>query len=205
MKILYDLTEQLSYLVTNSKSNIIFILEIIAGIWLLNIINWSTGSHLNILGTIPRTKRGILGIIFSWALHANFNHLFFNTIPLFSLSLVIIAFNKNLFFTSTILILLMEGTAVWLLARKGNHIGASGLIAGYFGLILTLSYKIGSVVSILLGFIVLYYFSGILLSFFPEKAKTSWESHLFGFIAGIITFILIYYYKISFRSLLDYI
>lgn len=205
MKILYDLTEQLAYLVTNSKSNIIFILEIIAGIWLINIINWSTGSHLNILGTIPRTVRGILGIIFSWALHANFNHLFFNTIPLFSLSLIIIAFNKNLFFTATIFILLMEGIAVWLLARKGNHIGASGLIAGYFGLILTLSRQIGSVVSLLLGFLVLYYFSGILLSFFPKQAKTSWESHLFGFIAGIITFYLTYYYKISFRSLLDYI
>lgn len=205
MKILYDITEQLSDLVTNSRSNIIFILEIIAGIWLFNIINWFTGSPLNILGTIPRTKRGILGIIFSWALHANFNHLFFNTIPLFSLSLIIIAFNKNLFFTATISILLIEGIGVWLLARKGNHMGASGLIAGYFGLILTLSREIGSIVSICLGFLVLYYFSGILLSFFPEKAKTSWESHLFGFIAGIITFYLTYYYKISLISLLNYI
>lgn len=197
MKILYDLTEQLSELVYNSKNNILFILKLIAGIWIFNIVNWLIGSPFNILGNIPRTKKGTLGIIFSWILHGNWNHLFFNTIPLFSLSLIIISLNRNLFFNTTIIILIIEGLAVWLLARKGNHIGASGLIAGYFGLILILSYKIGSTVNILLGSIVLYYFSGILLSFFPTEAKTSWESHLFGFIAGITSFFLVYHYKIS--------
>lgn len=198
MKILYDLTEQLLDVVNNSKANILFILKIILGIWVFNIINWLLGSPLTILGTIPRTKRGILGILFSWILHANWNHLFFNTIPLFALSLIIVSLNKNLFLNTTIIILFIEWLFVWLLARKGNHIGASGLIAGYFGLILTLSYKIGSAVSVLLGSIVLYYFSGILLSFFPQEAKTSWEAHLFGFIAGILSFFLVYYYKISF-------
>lgn len=193
---LYELTEQLSNLVNNSKHSIPFILKMISGIWVFNVFNWLINSPFNILGTIPRTKRGILGIIFSWILHANFNHLFFNTIPLFILSLIIISSNQKLFFNSTITILLIEGLAVWLFARKGNHMGASGLIAGYFGLILILSYKMGTIINILLGLVVLYYFGGILLSFFPEKAKTSWESHLFGFAAGITTYFLDSHYNL---------
>jgi len=188
---LSEITEQFNTLVYNSKHHIILILQLILGVWIFNFINWACGSTLNVLGTIPRSKRGILGIIFSWMLHGNFNHLFFNSIPLFVLSLLLISFNKQMFFNASIVIILLEGFSVWLLGRRGNHIGASGLVAGYFGFMLKFAYQTATILSVFLGFIVLYYFSGILLSFFPTEAKTSWEAHLFGFLSGIGTFFII--------------
>ena len=190
-----QLTEQFSTLIANSKQHVTLILELIAGLWIFNLINWFTGSILNVLGTIPRSKRGLLGIIFSWSLHGNFNHLFFNSIPLFALSLILISFDPQMFFNATILIMVLEGLTVWLFARRGNHIGASGIVAGYFGFALIFAYKSATIVGILLGFIVLYYFGGILLSFFPTEAKTSWEAHLFGFLAGIASFFILFDYK----------
>lgn len=188
---LTEITEQFNTLIYNSKQHVILIIKIIAGIWIFNFINWFTGSTLNALGTIPRSKKGILGIMSSWILHANFNHLFFNSIPLFILSLLIISYNKQMFFNVSIMIIILDGIAVWLFARKGNHMGASGLVAGYFGFMLIFAYKIASIVSIILAIVILYYFGGIILSLFPTDAKTSWEAHLFGFLAGIASFFII--------------
>jgi len=171
---LSEITEQFNTLVYNSKHHIILILQLILGVWIFNFINWACGSTLNVLGTIPRSKRGILGIIFSWMLHGNFNHLFFNSIPLFVLSLLLISFNKQMFFNASIVIILLEGFSVWLLGRRGNHIGASGLVAGYFGFMLIFAYQTATILSV-----------------FPTEAKTSWEAHLFGFLSGIGTFFII--------------
>lgn len=193
---LSELTNQFSAVINNAKQHVTLILQLIAGLWIFNLINWSTGSILNILGTIPRSKRGILGIFFSFIVHGNFNHLFFNSIPLFTLSLVLISFNKTIFLNASILIIFLEGLSVWLFARRGNHIGASGVVAGYFGFALIFAYKSATIVSIFLGLIIFYYFGGILLSFFPNEAKTSWEAHLFGFLAGIASFLIIFDYKI---------
>jgi membrane associated rhomboid family serine protease len=164
-----EIVKQFNTFITNSKQHIHIILYSIGCIWLFNLVNWLTGSPLKVLGTIPRSKRGILGIFFSWLIHANFNHLFFNSIPLFCLSLLLISYNKLLFIDVSILIIFLEGFSVWLLARKANHMGASGLVAGYFGFLLILAYKLPSIVSVFLGAIVLYYFGGILLSFFPQQ------------------------------------
>ncbi len=193
---LKQISEQFNTLIINSKQHATLIVELIGALWILNIINLSTGKTLNVLGVVPRNKRGLLGIMFSWAIHGNFNHLFFNSIPLFTLSLLLISFDKQMFFNLTIIIILLEGLSVWLFGRRGNHIGASGLIAGYFGFALIFAYESATIVSILLGILVLYYFGGILLSFFPTEAKTSWEGHLFGFLAGITAFFILFKYKI---------
>ena len=95
------------------------------------------------------------------------------------------------------MIIVLEGIMVWLFARKGNHIGASGLIAGYFSYLLIHSYMSSTILSISLGIVILYYFGGILLSIFPTAAKISWEGHLFGIIAGIISFMVHNFYHIK--------
>jgi membrane associated rhomboid family serine protease len=185
---LNEINVQFGSLVYNAKLNLKFILGAMTGLWLFNFVNWLAGAPFNVLGNIPRSRKGLLGIIFSWGPHANFNHLFFNSIPLFVLSLLIISYGKKHFIDVSLLIILLEGLAVWLFARRGNHIGASGLVAGYFGFMLIFAYQVANIVSIFLALVVLYYFGGIILSFFPTEAKSSWESHLFGFLSGISAF-----------------
>jgi len=162
-----------------------FILKIMAALWILNIINWSTGSVFNRLGIVPRTARGLLGILFSPILHGNMNHLFFNSFPLFALGLFIVSQGRLLFLWVTGMIVLLGGAGLWLVGRKGNHIGASGLIAGYFGYLLASAYYNPSIISLFLGGVSLYYFGGILFSLFPTEERVSWEGHLTGFVAGL--------------------
>jgi membrane associated rhomboid family serine protease len=154
-------------------------------LWAINIINWVTGSKLDILGIYPRHLFGLVGIVVSPILHQNFNHLFFNSIPLFALGLAILARGPELFIVVTLIVMLLGGLGVWLFARPALHIGASGVVSGYFGYILATAYSNPSFTTILLAIVVIQYFGSIFLGVFPQEARISWESHLFGFLAGI--------------------
>lgn len=81
---------------------------------------------------------------------------------------------------------LLTGLITWLIARRGNHIGASGLIMALFGFLLYKGYQSPSVESIIIALIILYYFGTLLLSIFPDDLLTSYEGHLAGLIAGIV-------------------
>lgn len=184
---LTELADELSSFITVSKEFLIPWLITFAALWLLNIINWLTGSKLAILGIYPRHIMGLPGILFSPFIHQNFNHLFFNSIPLFALGLAILDRGAINFVLVTFMIILLGGLAVWLFARPALHIGASGLVSGYFGYILVTAYINPTFTTVILAVVVLYYFGGIFLGIFPQEEKISWESHLFGFIAGIAT------------------
>lgn len=160
-------------------------LSCLVGLWFFNIFNWITGSKLNSIGILPRKLSGLMGIFFCPFLHQNFNHLFFNSIPLFVLGLMLLAQGMDIFIFASVSITVFGGLLVWLFGRKALHIGASGLISGYFGFILLGAYFNPTLITILLAILVLYYFGGIFLGIFPQEKRVSWESHLFGFLAGI--------------------
>lgn len=159
----------------------------IAALWVFNIINWLMGSVFNILGIYPRHFRGLIGIIFAPFLHQNFNHLFFNTIPLFALGLMLLSLGTALFAWVSVCVMGVGGLLVWVFGRRALHIGASGLVSGYFGFIVVAAYFQTSVITVLVAGIALYYFGGIFLGIFPKEEKVSWESHLYGFLSGILS------------------
>lgn len=183
---LSDLAFELSVFIEKSKAYLQLWLIIFACLWMVNIANWAAGSKLNEFGIIPRHPVGLIGILTSPFLHQDFNHLFFNSIPLFALGLAILSQGILNFILVTAVIIILGGFAVWLFARRANHIGASGLVSGYFGYILATAYVNPSFTALLLALVVLYYFASILFGIFPQKAHISWESHLFGFLAGIV-------------------
>lgn len=161
-------------------------LIVIGILWCIDIVNWTIGSRLNVFALVPRKLSGLIGIIVSPLLHGNFTHLLFNTIPLFVLGLALLAREGVVAFCwITFVVTILGGLGVWLFARKGRHIGASGLISGYFGYILMTAYKDTSVITVLLAILAIYYFGGILLGLLPRDKQVSWEGHLFGFLAGI--------------------
>ncbi|MDF1827965.1 MAG: rhomboid family intramembrane serine protease [Legionellaceae bacterium] len=161
-------------------------------LWGVYFINQALGQRLLFLGIIPRKIYGLFGILFAPFLHANFNHLFFNTIPLLVLSAFILVNGMPYFILATLLITLISGVLIWLFAKPGLHVGASAVVTGYWGLLVTGIYQEGSATTILLGVVSLYYFAGIFFGIFPTKRGVSWEGHLFGLLAGIATaFILV--------------
>lgn len=194
MNFLKQASSEMSQFVTDAQTVMPEMLTVMAVLWGLNIINWMTGSRLNILGILPRHPFGLIGILFSPILHSNFNHLFFNSIPLFALGLFMMTIGLDVFWWATGLITVLGGIAVWLVGRQGIHLGASALVSGYFSFIMLLAFEHPSFISILLASIALYYFGGILLSLFPTEERTSWEGHLCGFLAGLVSMYLCAYW-----------
>jgi hypothetical protein len=78
----------------------------------------------------------------------------------------------------------LGGTLVWLLGSSAIHIGASGLVFGWFGFLITRGLVDRSPLtlgaSVLVGLLYGSFFWGVL----PSLAGVSWEAHLFGALAG---------------------
>lgn len=182
-----QLNTSLALIVTQTQANLAYLSIILIVIWSIFFVNKLLGNHLFIFGISPRRLYGLPGILFAPLLHANFNHVFFNSIPLLVLSNFVLIHGVDYFLEVTIAITLGSGFLVWCFAKPGIHLGASGVITGYWALLVADIYQQGTLTAIILGIISLYYFAGIFLGIFPGKKGVSWEGHFFGLIAGFAT------------------
>jgi membrane associated rhomboid family serine protease len=140
---------------------------------------------LNIFGIIPRRVIGLPGIIFSPFLHGSFNHLFLNSLMLIILGFFVLIQNPVYFYPISAFIVITTGALTWSAGRDCIHIGASGLIMGYWGYLMANTIAHPSNLAVVIGAICLYYFSYMFLNLFPTEKQVSWESHVFGFVTGI--------------------
>src|SRR5271155_1013926 len=123
--------EQIVSVISLMRANFQDALYIVSVFWIIHIINALLHYRLNILGIFPRHIFGLFGIPFFSFLHASFNHIFFNSIPLVILvDLVLIGGKQNFIYVSASIILI-SGFLTWLFGRHAIHIGASGLVMGY--------------------------------------------------------------------------
>jgi membrane associated rhomboid family serine protease len=170
------------------KAHIPFAVCVLVLLVLIHLLNMALNFRLNYLGIRPRQIKGLIGIPCAPFIHANFTHLLFNSLPLFVFVDVILLQGVVIFFVCTFLIVLTSGGLIWLFGRQGLHIGASSLIMGYLGYIWVHIYFNPTQISILIGFVCIYYFGGLFLQVLPSKEKQiSWEGHLLGLISGVIT------------------
>ncbi len=181
-----QLNASLMLILSQTQANIRILGFILCILWGVYLLNFFLNNQLIYLGIIPRKSYGFLGIFFAPFLHANFNHLFFNSVPLLVLANFVLINGLNYFLVVTIVIALVSGFLIWCFASPGIHIGASAVITGYWALLVSSILHQGNVTAFILGGLSLYYFAGIFLGVFPGKKGTSWEGHLFGLIAGFI-------------------
>jgi membrane associated rhomboid family serine protease len=160
---------------------------LLALLWGVQVINFLSGQRLSRWGIVPRTASGLVGIVLAPLLHNGFGHLLANTIPLLVLSILLLSFGGQTFITVSIFISLLGGLVVWLLASRGAHVGASGLIFGQFGYLLTYGLLAQTVWAITVAMIVALLYGGFIGNVFPKfkrYKRVSWESHLSGLLAG---------------------
>lgn len=158
------------------------------------ILNILTQYRLSLLGIIPRHLMGLPGVFFAPFLHANFNHLFFNLIPLLVLTTFILAYGFDFYWNISWILIVYSGFITWLFARPGIHIGASGLITAYWGFLVVEAFMNHNIFNFSAGFVCVYYFIGIFFGIFPSQDRVSWEGHLFGLFAGVSTYLTGYYF-----------
>lgn len=184
--ILDSLVAALDHIISSFQQNLYFTCSLIAFLWLVNLLNVLCKQRLLYLGIYPRSLRGLIGIFFAPILHRDFNHLFFNSIPLFILTNLLLMEGRMYFYIVTLFIVVVSGLLLWLFGRRVIYIGASNVILGYFGYLLSGAYYKLSVSTAILAILALYYCGGLTLALFPSARKdVSWAGHVFGFIAGV--------------------
>jgi membrane associated rhomboid family serine protease len=155
--------------------------------WALEIVDFLIGGRLNFYGIYPRTYLGLRGILFAPFLHGNFRHLISNTVPFLIMGWFVMLREISDFFLVSAIALLASGFGVWLFGAPGSlHIGASGVIFGYFGFLLARAYFERSALSIALAITVGLLYGGLIWGVLPSQVGISWEGHLFGFLGGVL-------------------
>lgn len=166
-----------------------FPLTFLVLIWLVKFSEVVFDFELIFLGIYPLATKGLIGIITAPLIHADFNHLYANSIPLFVLSVSLFYFYRQIAHKVFFLIYFITNIWVWFLARDAYHVGASGVIYGLVAYLFTsgLIRKNPQLLSITLIITFLYgsMIWGVFPEFFPEK-NISWESHLMGLLAGVV-------------------
>jgi membrane associated rhomboid family serine protease len=180
-----NLIAQFISMLTALRANFGFVLIIVGSLYAIHLINWLLGYRLNYLGIYPRKLFGLPGIVFSPFLHSNFNHLFFNSFPLVILISLALLNGMHAFLCASIIIIVLGGFGTWLVGRRGIHIGASGVVMGYWGYLLFYAYQSPTIVSVALAIVCIYYLGSLVFSLFPMEMKSSWEAHVCGFLAGL--------------------
>lgn len=155
--------------------------------WLVKIIEVLFEIDFSGFGIYPLTAKGLPGIIFSPFIHADFKHLFNNSLPLFFLSVALFYFYSEVALKVFTLTFFLTGFLVWIAGREAWHIGASGLVYGlasflFFSGIIRRYFRL-----IALSLLVVFLYGSMVWGMFPDIYKNvSWESHMLGFFSGVL-------------------
>lgn len=159
----------------------------VALIWTIELIDWFVFSGgLDRFGIRPRTVDGLWGIFFAPLLHGDFGHLFANTVPFLVLGWLILSTRRlGRFAAISLVIVLVSGLGTWIIGpRFSVHLGASGLVFGYFGFLLFIAYFERSFRTFAMAVFVFLYYGSMIWGVLPQDGGISWQAHLFGFLGG---------------------
>jgi membrane associated rhomboid family serine protease len=170
------------------KKKVLVIGGALALMWLIEVIDTLFGQPFNSYGVRPRTTDGLVGIFFAPFLHGDFEHLLSNTLPFAFLGFLTMLRGIRHFFIVTAIVTVVGGVLVWVVGGTNtSHIGASGVIFGYFGFIMAMGLFERSLKSIAMAVLVGLAYGGLIFGIMPSQPGVSWEGHLFGFLAGVGT------------------
>jgi len=131
---------------------------------------------------------GLPGILFAPFLHGSLNHIVANSIPFLLFGWLILLRDPRHFVPVTMIAMIGSGLMAWLFGAPGSiHIGASGVIFGYLGFLIVSGWYVRSLASVALSVFVTVVWGSLILGVMPGAAGISWQAHLGGFIAGVLT------------------
>lgn len=161
------------------------VLILIAILWVVTIVDTFAQLGLTRFGVRPRIVEGLIGVPLMPFLHAGFEHLIANTVPLLVLGYLASLGRRGGFVALTVPLVLLSGLGTWALATEGVHVGASGLIFAYFGCVVARGIFGGQLGALLIGLLAVALYGGIVFGVLPSGPQISWEAHLSGLVSGI--------------------
>ncbi|AUC89083.1 MAG: rhomboid family intramembrane serine protease [Alteromonas sp.] len=152
---------------------------------LIEVANLLTGNSLNAFGVVPRSLGHLPFIFTAPFLHGTPTHLMANLLPLMLFMWLTMQWGKRTFIIATLCALLIGGLGVWVFGRSATHIGASGMVYGYFGFLVLAGFRSNKIRYLLISLVVAALYGGMLVGVLPTSKFISFEYHLFGFLGGL--------------------
>jgi len=158
----------------------------VVAMWVIEILdsvvldNWAQRHGIH-----PREINGIDGIAWAPFLHSDMGHLVSNTGPLLALGGLVSVRGFRYWGGVTLASAVIGGGLTWWLGGSGNHIGASGVVYGYFGALIAAAIKERRPRAMAAAFVPIFIYNTMLVGLVPQPF-ISWEGHLFGMIGGAI-------------------
>ena len=154
-------------------------------IWSIQLLNWALDLGVEDFGVRPRELAGLPGIFFAPLMHSGFAHLVANSLPLLVLGTAMLYLYPNAALRVLPAVYLGPGVAVWLLARGGVHVGASGLIYGLVSYVF-----VGGLIrrdrrAIAASLLVAFLYGASVWGVLPIERGVSWETHLAAALIGL--------------------
>ncbi len=172
---------------SNTGRAIIYPLLFTTLLWTIHLISYLLNIESYRYGVYPRTLEGLKGILTAPLIHGSWNHLFSNTLPLLVLGFVIFSTYPQISKRAIPWIYFLTGFWVWAAARPVYHIGASGIVYGLASFLFFIGVFRWDKKSIAVALFVAFLYGGLIWGIFPLWPGISWESHLFGGVAGFVT------------------
>ena len=176
-----------------AKSGLLVMGGFVILLYVIEMVNTLMRHGLNYtFGLRSRSMDGVLDILTFPLLHANFNHLLSNTLPLIIFGFLVFLSGVRVFITALAFRWLGSGLAVWLIGGGGVTVGASGLVFGFFAFLLVRGFFNRSWWQILLSVVLFMAYGSILFGVLPTvMGFVSWQAHLGGAVGGIIAAVLL--------------
>jgi len=157
-----------------------------AVLWTIHISAEVLGFPVDSFGIRPGEFTALHGVLTAPLAHASFEHLISNTLPVLVLGTAMLYGFPRASKIALPLIWLASGLGVWLFARTGAHLGASGLTHGMMFFVFVMGVLRRDRPSMALAMIVFFLYGGMVWGVFPTEPRVSFESHLFGATTGVI-------------------
>lgn len=157
-----------------------------AVLWVVQTVGVVSGLPLGVLGIRPGHVAALHGVITAPLVHGSFGHLLANTPPLLVLGTAMLYGFPRASKVALPVIWLGSGLGVWLFAREAIHLGASGLTYGMMLFVFVMGVLRRDRPSMGLAMIVFFLYGSMIWGVLPLKPGVSFESHLFGALAGLI-------------------
>ena len=155
--------------------------------WLTYSVELYLRFDLGFLGIYPRKLSGLIGVLTAPMIHSDVLHLASNTFPLIFLGSTLYLFYDQIARYVFFQCYVFPGFLVWVFGRSSYHVGASGLIYGLAFFLISYGLFRKDFKSLLISFVVILLYGGLIYGILPVSTGVSWESHLMGAIVGVAT------------------
>ncbi|MGH8851724.1 MAG: rhomboid family intramembrane serine protease [Casimicrobiaceae bacterium] len=160
-------------------------LGFVALLWLIELLNVAFDLGWERFGVRPRELAGLPGIFLAPLLHGGVAHLVANSLPLLVVGTAMLHLYPDSARWALPAIYLAPGVAVWLFARGGVHVGASGLIYGLASFVFVSGIIRRDRRAIAASLLVAFIYGSLAWGVLPIRPGVSWETHLAAALIGV--------------------